>query len=149
MPIRKVNATLYAGPEYEAFRELLRARAGDCCEMCGARNGTLDWGPEKTITIQCGVSHTDFDPRHRDPARARWLCRGCHLEHDRKNNIARRRRLRNNGRQLWLHEDLERADKDAERAVIPEGRVYVSVSAVSPERIKCDTSVANTPASPV
>lgn len=158
MPIRKANAHFYAGPEYAAFRDALRARAGDRCEMCGAKNGqtyyftvsdadpeggrALYWNGEVWITssglavspellhargsvlvggpipercrlidVVCGVSHTDHDPRHRDPERARWLCNRCHLGHDLKNNTARRRRLQAaRVGQLWLCADVEKAE---------------------------------------
>jgi hypothetical protein len=158
MPIRKANALYYQGPEYAAFREHLRARSGDRCELCGAKNGqtyfftasdadpeggrALYWNGEvwitsaglavspevlhargsvlvgapvpeycRAVTVICGCSHTDHDPRHRDPERARWLCNRCHLSHDQANNVARRRRLRDAARgQLWLCEDVEKAE---------------------------------------
>lgn len=152
MPIRKANAAFYEGPEYIAFRDFLRARAGDRCEMCGAKNGqtyfftvsepSLYWNGEvwitsaglavspealheagsvlvggpvsehcRAISVVCGCSHTDHDPRHRDPERARWLCNRCHLSHDLRNNAARRRRLRAaEAGQLWLCEDVEKAE---------------------------------------
>ena len=164
MPIRKANAALYAGPEYAAFREYLRARAGDRCEMCGAKNGetyyftasdadpefagALYWNGEvwispaglavspevlhakgsvllsgptneyfplgnycRPITVVCGVSHTDHDPRHRDPERARFLCNRCHLTHDQKSNAGRRRVLKAaRAGQLWLISDIEKAE---------------------------------------
>jgi hypothetical protein len=158
VPIRRANAFLYQGPEYEAFRDLLRARAGDRCEMCRAKNGeqyfftwsdsdpsfdhALYWdgsawitrlglavspellasrksvlveGPDlkycRYMTVVCGCSHTDHDPRHRDPERARWLCNRCHLAHDSRNNVARKRRLSAAAKgQLWLCEDVEKAE---------------------------------------
>ena len=162
MPIRKVNRAYYEGPEYAEFRAFLRARAGDRCEQCRAKNGveyfwtwseydtsfesSLYWdnntwitpgglavdgellrrnasvlldGPNlkycRVLTVQCGASHTDHDPRPRDPERARWLCARCHLAHDQSNNIARKRRLRAAAQgQLWLCADVEKAD-------VPEG----------------------------
>jgi hypothetical protein len=158
VPIRKANAPYYEGPEYEAFRDFLRARAGDRCEMCGAKNGqqyfftwsdsdpsfdhALYWNGKAWITsrglavppellharksvlvdgpdlkfcrymvVQCGCSHTDHDPRHRDPERARWLCARCHLAHDGPNSRARKRRLQAaRVGQLWLCEDVEKAE---------------------------------------
>jgi hypothetical protein len=158
MPIRAANRDLYAGPEYEAFRDVLRARAGDRCECCGAANGqtyfftasdadpdcqrALYWNGEvwitsaglavspevlasrnsvlvngpvpdrcRAITVVCGCSHTDHDPRHRDIERARWLCKRCHLAHDQRNNVARRRRLAAHAvGQLWLLSEVEKAE---------------------------------------
>lgn len=158
MPIRPENADYYRGPDWVAFRTLLRERAGNRCELCNAENGAeyfwtwsdsdpsfdhaLYWNGRAWITraglavspalleerksvlfdgpslkycrymrVVCGVSHTDHDPRHRDPGRARWLCNRCHLAWDQHNSQARKRRIhaRNVG-QLWLMSEIEHAD---------------------------------------
>lgn len=40
MPIRTELRHLYRGPAWVATRERIRARAGNCCERCGAPNGS-------------------------------------------------------------------------------------------------------------
>lgn len=46
MPINPENMALYPGgsiksPEWLAIRARIQARAGDCCEACGVRNGLI------------------------------------------------------------------------------------------------------------
>jgi hypothetical protein len=109
LPIRPENRAFYRGAEYLAFRAAVRERAGDRCEVCGAKNGEPKASPDKRFV--CGLSHTDQDPRKHDVKLARWLCKGCHLAHDRANNYARSRRLKARAvGQAWISEELETAE---------------------------------------
>lgn len=74
MPIRKELRHHYAGPEWQATRERIRERAGDLCEKCGAPNGLFN--------VQCGCAHLNHDPSDNRDDNLAWLCRRCHLIHD-------------------------------------------------------------------
>jgi 5-methylcytosine-specific restriction endonuclease McrA len=96
MPIRPELRHFYQTPEWFAARKACRERAGDRCEHCGATNETiavLPRGPLRRLTtvwIQCGAAHLNGmagDDRQENLA---WLCRGCHLKHDRAQHRATR-----------------------------------------------------------
>lgn len=116
MPIRPENMVLYPGgsirsPEWLAIRERIRARAGDCCEQCGVRNGAtgarspisdewLDFAHGKfavfpvlgsggydeirvpIIKIVCTVAHIDGKLVDHSDANLAFWCQRCHLSHD-------------------------------------------------------------------
>jgi hypothetical protein len=88
MPIRAELLHLYRRPEWFAAREAVRKRAGDRCEHCTLTNGTTAMLSSRRrglhcVAIQCGCAHLNGvagDDRDENLA---WLCRGCHLRHDR------------------------------------------------------------------
>jgi 5-methylcytosine-specific restriction endonuclease McrA len=75
MPIRPDLRHFYAGEQWQAIRAETRDRAGDKCEHCGRPNHI--WG------IQCGCAHLNHDPSDNRDENLAWLCRACHLIHDR------------------------------------------------------------------
>lgn len=74
MPIPKELRSLYERPEFERARQALRARSGNRCEWCGARNHSLVYrsfdgsGAWSPAGLAGGVISSDA--RHIEP---RWL----------------------------------------------------------------------------
>jgi hypothetical protein len=131
MPIRPDLRILYRGPVWKAIRREILARAGNCCERCGAPNRTSVlraggwWAPvgampaeywrfggrreavvsipHRTVRVVLTVAHLNHDPSDNRPENLRALCQWCHLDHDRKLHLAsaRRTKARKHG-QLWL-----------------------------------------------
>ncbi len=124
MPIKPENMALYPGgstksPEWMAIRAFIRARAGDCCEECGVRNGahgarsllTDEWQDSAddlvtfalfdaetgataywyaaAIRIVCTVAHVDHDVTNNHETNLRFWCQRCHNRHDVKHRQAR------------------------------------------------------------
>jgi hypothetical protein len=128
MPIRKEFRRFYTAPEYRQARELVKARAGDCCEWCGKLNhsyvwvavdGTGRWWKEgqppadaavRIIRVVLTTAHLNHDPADNRLVNLAFLCQACHLKYDRKQHwaMARRARARRVG-QLWLCPWLESA----------------------------------------
>jgi hypothetical protein len=101
MPIRKEFRKFYGKKWREEIRPKVQARAGDCCEQCGAENGRLGkWrdGRFYPAKIQCGAAHLDHNPENNADANLAWLCRYCHLKTDagqhRETRSARKDRAR-------------------------------------------------------
>jgi hypothetical protein len=109
MPIRPELRKFYQTPEWKAARIAVRERAGDRCEQCGKLNGQREmrWAKngdaDGTTVIQCGCAHLNGvagDDRDENLA---WLCRRCHLHHDRP-----------------FHRNTRAARKDAARPLFTE-----------------------------
>ncbi len=103
MPIRKDLRPLYRTPAWFAARKAVRERAKDCCERCGAENGSWvvrengrsvevtekDAAAAKVrglraVKIQCGCCHRVPVPLgDHNLGNLLWMCRGCHLRFDR------------------------------------------------------------------
>lgn len=106
MPIRRELRKFYRGPAWQAARAACRERAGDRCEQCGLSNGTWttrivrrrakvaagSWPyrtavqrttVSKRVKVQCGAAHVNGVAGDDRPENLKWLCRGCHLRHDR------------------------------------------------------------------
>lgn len=60
MPIRPELRHHYRGPQWQAARQRIRERAGDCCEQCGKPNRAI----VETLT---GFTH------HADGRRSAWM----------------------------------------------------------------------------
>jgi hypothetical protein len=82
MPIRPELRCYYRPPDWPGIRERARQRAGDCCERCGAVNGTYQTCGDRAVLVQCGAAHLDHDPANNGDENVAWLCRRCHLAHD-------------------------------------------------------------------
>lgn len=104
MPIRKDLLHFYRTPGWYAAREAVKLRAKDCCESCGAKNGSsyaretkkearFEIMPQdleaamlvgySVVKIQCGCAHVNgIAGDDRIDENLRWWCRGCHLHHD-------------------------------------------------------------------
>lgn len=102
MPIRKELRHLYKTPSYLAARQAAKERSGDACERCKQPNGTkfmrLDYNGEtdilpyiegaqhgtewRVVKVQCGAAHLNNVAGDDRPENVAWLCRGCHLHHD-------------------------------------------------------------------
>lgn len=83
MPIRKELRHLYRTPSYIAARAAAKERSGDACERCKRANGSSAknrW--DEDIKIQCGAAHLNGVAGDDRPENVAWLCRGCHLHHD-------------------------------------------------------------------
>ena len=94
-------------PKWSLIRRLIQRRAGDACEHCGAQNGDMyATDPEtgvcravsghdartslregwRIVMIQCGAAHLDQDRDNNRFDNLAFLCRACHLNHDRPFN---------------------------------------------------------------
>src|ERR1700682_5043629 len=100
MPIRSELLHLYRDPKWQATRIRIRRRAGNRCERCRARNGSVGYWDKngqlveyvgqivppdvRLIRVQCGCAHLDHEDIERfyDDSNLAWLCRGDHLRFD-------------------------------------------------------------------
>ena len=100
---------------------MILARAGDCCEECGAPNYAILANPDRElmrrnashaeartavkdcnpIDIQDGyviivltIAHLDHFPLNNAPENLRALCQKCHNTHDAKHRAAKRKLAR-------------------------------------------------------
>lgn len=117
-------------PKWSLISRLVRRRAGNRCEDCGADNGDYraadrkidgatngrasysGWAAQmareqgvRVVLVQCGTAHLDQDPTNNRFHNLRYLCRACHLAHDRRYNIGKAiitRRYGKDRRQLRL-----------------------------------------------
>ncbi|MEZ5823976.1 MAG: hypothetical protein R3C97_04330 [Geminicoccaceae bacterium] len=51
----------------------------------------VEYAGVRTKSIRLGTAHLDHDPANSKPANLRALCQRCHLRHDRKEHMRRRR----------------------------------------------------------
>ena len=109
-------------PDWKAISLRIRKeRAGDKCEWCGVKNGSVgnrgkdgkwytedqihsmnsDCGyalfghmqnPYRTFAIVLTVAHLDHDKANNDDSNLAALCQRCHLNYDRPRHIENRRR---------------------------------------------------------
>lgn len=73
-------------PKWSLIRRLIARRANNKCEHCGATNGDYRGQGLKITLIQCGVAHLDQDRNNNRFSNLAYLCRACHLAHDRPYN---------------------------------------------------------------
>lgn len=85
MPIRPELRHFYRGLGWAAARAGCRERAHDRCEHCHRKNGSLKAKP-RVVVIQCGAAHLNNVAGDDRPENLAWLCRGCHLAHDREHH---------------------------------------------------------------
>lgn len=50
-----------------------------------------EYDSDRSTVIVLTVAHLDHDETHNDPSNLAALCQQCHLQHDAKDNLARRR----------------------------------------------------------
>ena len=87
-------------PNWKKISYFLRKyRAKNKCESCGAKNGKPHHETGKRVVLT--VAHLDRDIKNNSFFNLRVLCRRCHLNYDRKDNIRRRKLKRLKG-QLQL-----------------------------------------------
>lgn len=96
MPIRPERRALYpAREEWQAIREAILLRAGDCCEgsprypSCRASNGEPH--PVTGSRVVLTIAHMEHDPRDSRPEVLRALCQRCHNAHDAQFRATNRR----------------------------------------------------------
>jgi len=70
-------------PDHAWYRRLIRLRAADRCEQCGQMNGIRN---ERGVLVQCQLAHLDQNIHNNRFENLAWLCRRCHLNHDRPFN---------------------------------------------------------------
>lgn len=81
-------------PNWEAISRRVRADAGNRCQFCGVRNGSIRITGSKATRIVLTVAHLDHDPRNNDDRNLRALCQRCHLRHDARLHAANAARTR-------------------------------------------------------
>lgn len=94
MPIRPENKTRYPR-DWKAIRARILARAGHCCEWCGAAD--REPHPVTGSLVVLTIAHLDHMPEHNESSNLAALCQKCHLNYDREihaRNAARTRRER-------------------------------------------------------
>lgn len=102
MPIRAEYRRFYRGAAWREARERVRARAGDCCESCGVKNGVyatrlggLWWddahhqwrgtpgpAPFRRVRIVCTTAHKNHKAGDDRDENLLFLCQYCHLRLD-------------------------------------------------------------------
>jgi len=111
MPVK--NRDRYPDNWEEISRYIRFERAGGCCEWCGAPHGTeigrrysdpawIPWdeiAPEhryefRKMRVVLTTAHLDHDESNNDPENLAALCQRCHFNHDREDNLKRKRRNR-------------------------------------------------------
>lgn len=154
MPIRRELRHFYRGPAWQAARAACRERAGDRCEQCKRKNGTsgftnsngrwIPLSPRQVkrlrgsdcysrkyglpiIRIQCGAAHVNGVAGDDRPENLKWLCRGCHLRHDRPQHKESRATRKDAARplltcSLLVLTAMRDADEAAERFLEEESR---------------------------
>lgn len=128
MPIEKSVRHLYGkNPKWLEAKALVRQRAGNRCEVCNRKNGSLYAIDKKghaveisaksrlssellgyrVLLIQCGCSHTDHRPAGEIPLdefyrvdKLAFWCRGDHLKFDRPQHKRSRQTHRDSRRPL-------------------------------------------------
>lgn len=91
MPVRKENRARYPA-NWKEISAAIRARAGNACEWCGARNGEPH--PETGSKVVLTTAHLDHQPENCDPQNLAALCQRCHLRYDAKHHATNARRTR-------------------------------------------------------
>lgn len=88
-------------PEWKEIVIAIKKRAQNCCELCGAINGTFIWRytghpqswclcekdtkhtfPGKVTKVVLTVAHVDQDITNNNPWNLMALCQRCHLKID-------------------------------------------------------------------
>ncbi len=90
MPIRPENKCRYP-KNWKAISQRIRARAGDKCEWCGAKNNEPH--PVTSSRVVLTVAHLDHTPENCHDENLKALCQRCHNAYDAKER-ARGIRLR-------------------------------------------------------
>jgi len=110
MPIKEENKHLYP-KNWEEIRQKILDKCKQKCEECGVQNLVYGWRnnlgqfitePQeelalkrelgfRIIRIVLTVAHLDHNPRNNLPNNLKALCQRCHFQHDRADNIAKRK----------------------------------------------------------
>ena len=91
MPIKSENLHRYP-KDWKAIRARILARAGHCCEWCGAAN--YQPHPVTGSRVVLTTAHLDHTPENVSDANLRALCQRCHLNYDRPRHAANAARTR-------------------------------------------------------
>ncbi len=67
-------------PNWDEISALIRQRAGNKCEFCGAENHQKH--PITRSQVVLTVAHLDHNPANCQPENLRALCQRCHLTYD-------------------------------------------------------------------
>lgn len=88
-------------PKWRLISHLIRkVRAGNCCEWCGASNGSLVYrsrptklAPDafKIVKIVLTVAHLDRNKDNNKFSNLAALCQKCHLNYDRNQHVENRK----------------------------------------------------------
>ncbi len=95
-------------PKWELIKRLIRRRAGNRCEECGALQDELHPDTIEVITyhdlftgeltirktgvrVLLGIAHLDQDITNNRFSNLAALCRKCHLHHDRLHNTVKQK----------------------------------------------------------
>jgi hypothetical protein len=102
MPIRPELRHFYRGLAWNTARAGCRERAHDRCEHCRAKNGHVYVRERdgRWVLIQCGAAHLNNVAGDDRPENLAWLCRGCHLRHDREHHHETRAARKDRARPL-------------------------------------------------
>ena len=77
-------------PKWSLISRLIRKhRAGNRCERCGAENHKPH--PRTGSRVVLTVAHLDRDINNNRFNNLAALCQACHLDHDREDNLRRRK----------------------------------------------------------
>ena len=79
-PIRPENRDRYPKNWPEIRRAIVKDRAQDRCERCGAENGRPH--PMTGSLVVLTVMHLDHRPENSDPANLQAACQKCHNSYD-------------------------------------------------------------------
>lgn len=86
MPIRAEMKSRYPADWPEIARRIIKDRAGDKCEGCGAENGQPH--PVSGFKVVLACAHRDHTPENCDDANLVAFCQRCHLRYDRHHHRA-------------------------------------------------------------
>lgn len=93
MPIRPENRAKYPA-DWKLISERIRfTRAGNCCEWCGVRNGSIRVSRWGNTNIVLTVAHLDHDPANCADDNLAALCQRCHLGYDAGHHADTRRAI--------------------------------------------------------
>lgn len=88
-PIRPENRDKYHC-NWKTISERIRFdRAGNCCEVCGAKN--YQPHPETKSRVILTVAHLDHDPTNNAEENLKAMCQRCHNRYDREHRSQTRK----------------------------------------------------------
>ena len=76
-------------PFWVIIRAKILARAGNCCELCGAPNYKLHWKTGSKVVLT--IAHIDQDKNNNEDWNLLALCQRCHLKIDLPYKIKKRK----------------------------------------------------------
>lgn len=95
MPIKPENLARYPA-NWKEIRAKIQARAGDCCEQCGVRNGSI----RCKTKIVCTTAHMNHTPEDCRDENLRFWCQKCHLAYDHEHHQQTAYATRRKGRAI-------------------------------------------------